>query len=93
MYELEKVSVDKGHISNVEDGRKIVGTSLTIINPSGKIVYGDLMAIEVGDQILVCRGMSEFVRTSPISKIMVQTDKSVMFKTTGSVYTLNEVGE
>lgn len=96
IVELEKVAIKLGKKSTIAEGHRVIGNRCLYF----KVVEGsdnDLNAkiedatpsdIAIGGQLLVMRGMYDFIRTSPITEVIERTQEYITFGTNSSVYTL-----
>ena len=100
MYTLEKLSVEEGHYSPVGQGHRQSADTVRIFlaakgeDPGHKPKdIKDIHKIKVGWQVLMTKGLTGWLQTSPVQEILESGDDFIRFKTMTSVYELRNTDE
>lgn len=99
MYRIEKLERDKP--SKVYEGYVLTGNNLLtrIITEDENGITSisiqpiTLEGIKCGMEVIVSSGVTEYIKTSPVQDILLQTDTEVIFKTQTSTYKLQEIND
>lgn len=90
-YKLEKLSIKEGHSSAVVEG-SVSESSKHVMFKVGDsdetLEFPEIKDITVGGMLLVFGDYTDFIKTSPITKIVETTENSLTFETRTSVYKL-----
>lgn len=97
IVKMVKISIKDGERSNVANGRSCSGTFHVIeTDKDGKGKFLENTAFEgvrVGNMLLTHTGGWDFIRCSPISKIIEQTEDVLVVKTRASTYKLIKISD
>lgn len=93
MYRLTKVGMNKGHTSRVYVGETTQSEVLRVRRGNDFIPIDNLFQVEEGDEVLVMRGLTSFIKTSPIKEIIMRNGTYMKFNTQTSTYELNVTEE
>lgn len=87
-YKLTKKSMDEGYGSRISVGQSLSG-QLGIIRNDDVVKEVTLLSeISVGDEVLLSRGISDYIKTSPVTNIILLEAGRLLFNTRTSVYEL-----
>lgn len=96
MFTLEKLEVEEGQYSRVSAGHVQTGDTLSIFL-AGKHMppkeIDDVHYIEVGMQVLLTRGITAWLNTSPVKEIVDIGDDYIKFRTNTYLYLLTQTRE
>lgn len=92
-FTLTKLSIEDGKYSKVNSGYSQSG--YLSIAQNGKVSVQDAQISDVteGSQVVITRGLTSWLNTSPIKEILEVTPTSVRFRTQTSVYLLEKRNE
>lgn len=95
MYKLEKIAIDEGKYSSVGIGHIERGNQLSTFlagkhepKPIRKV-----SDIEIGLQVLLMRGLTGYLNTSPVKEIIEKGENYIVFHTNTSTYRLEKMLE
>ena len=81
---MSSISAGRSEVGKFYIGR-IDGDTITLIENA------DLLDVKVDDTLMVLDNLISFLRCSPISEIIEQSEKILKIKTTSSYYTIEKV--
>lgn len=82
-YKLVKTFIQEGKTSSVDTGQSSTGSEIKVIRT---IKPED---IQIGDEVYVGSGFTNYIKTSPVQRVEVCTDDSYTIWTETSVYKLD----
>ncbi len=93
-FKLKKLRVKEGQNSSVRGSAVVSSDELLLVRGDSKeFIYTDSISeLEVDDMVYV-GNIINYIKTSPVAKILESTDNSIEFETKTSAYLLEEVKE
>lgn len=90
-YKLKKIKLKEGGDSIVWEGHEQQGHTLQLVDLEKAIrkQIDSIDDIEIGHQVLVTRGIYEYLITSPVTMIVQKLGNRIIFETETSIYELS----